>query len=204
MEPSTTQTDRKRENLYFVTKVKGRILPGSKPFARGGGPSPPSPPSEPRNDGAGGGELIGRASIDRAPSYGVEWDAVGNALLAQTQTPPRRSPQVGLGAGSPGSVHGPSPWWGVEAGGTQYCTREGCLYGFLAPAVGGGLRKALACTRLLSPLSHSRKGEGTALRRGGTGGADGCRHRGVRGVPASLGCSKRGRGAAGLRSSALP
>lgn len=40
MEPSTTETDRKRENLYFITKVKGRILPGLKPFAQGEGTHP--------------------------------------------------------------------------------------------------------------------------------------------------------------------
>lgn len=51
-----------------------------------------------------------RVSIDHAPSYRVKWDAVGNMCwLKPNPPPPRRSPQVGLGAGSPGSVYGPSP-----------------------------------------------------------------------------------------------
>lgn len=78
----------------------------------------------------------------------------------------------------------------------------GMLYGFLAPAVGGGLRKALACTRLLSPVSQQEGGrhssaEAQAVLMAVVIGE-------VRGVLASPGCSKRGRGAAGLRSSVLP
>lgn len=74
-------------------------------------------------------------------------------------------------------LFGPCCGWG---GSERLWLAHGCS----PPSLPAGRRKAQRCR--------------------GTGGADGCRHREVRGVLASPGCTKKGRGAAGLRSSVLP